>query len=215
MGDFSLSGGVEVTGFISPTDTTDTYAVIDTLYGIDGLRNVNNLTQLNAIPNERRRSGMLVGVSGGTQYYKLNSSPWSGTTDDWSIFNTGGGTFTGNTSGDCIVDLYITNLYGCSPITVHDNIQSTTSSATGATSFAFGKNTKAFGTYSHAEGYNTTASGINSHAEGYKTIASGNHSHAEGYYTTATGLHSHAEGNRTTASGKYSHAECELYICNW
>ena len=116
MGDFSFSGGVEVTGFISPTDTTDTYPVIDTLYGIDGLRNVNNLTQLNAIPNERRRSGMLVGVSGGTQYYKLNSSPWSGTTDDWSIFTTDGGTFTGNTSGDCITDFYVSNVYGCSPV---------------------------------------------------------------------------------------------------
>jgi hypothetical protein len=118
MGDFSLSGGVEIIGFISPTDTTDTYPVIDTLYGIDGLRNVNNLTQLNAIPNERRRSGMLVGVSGGTQYYKLNSSPWSGTTDDWSIFNTGGGTFTGNTSASCISELWVSTISGCSPITI-------------------------------------------------------------------------------------------------
>jgi len=30
--------------------------------------------------------------------------------------------FTGNTSGSCITDLYITNLYGCSPITIHDNL---------------------------------------------------------------------------------------------
>lgn len=30
--------------------------------------------------------------------------------------------FTGNTSGDCITDLYISNLYGCSPITLHDNL---------------------------------------------------------------------------------------------
>jgi hypothetical protein len=30
--------------------------------------------------------------------------------------------FTGNTSGSCISDLYITNLYGCSPITIHDNL---------------------------------------------------------------------------------------------
>jgi hypothetical protein len=33
-----------------------------------------------------------------------------------------GVTFTGNTSGDCITDLYITNLYGCSPITIHDTV---------------------------------------------------------------------------------------------
>jgi hypothetical protein len=47
---------------------------------------------------------------------------------DW---NTGGSAntidlsgleFTGNTSGDCITDLYLTNLYGCSPITVHDEL---------------------------------------------------------------------------------------------
>jgi len=97
-------------------------------------------------------------------------------------------------------------IYGS--LIVRDNIQSTTSSATGATSFAFGKNTKAFGTYSHAEGYNTTASGINSHAEGYKTIASGKGSHSQGYYTTASGENSHSGGkgldggsNRIIASG--------------
>ena len=33
--------------------------------------------------------------------------------------------FTGNTSGDCITDLYITNLYGCSPITVNDTLNLT------------------------------------------------------------------------------------------
>jgi len=221
MGEFSLSGGVEVTGFISPTDTTDTYPVLDTLYGIDGLRNVDNLTQLNAIPNERRRAGMLVGVSGGTQYYKLNPSPWTGTTDDWTIFTTGGGSFTGNTSGDCITDLYITNLYGCSPITVNNNIQSITSSATGATSFAFGYKTIASGDRSHAEGDYAQSIGMASHAEGRRTYAIGpyshsegvgtsattNGSHAEGSFTTASGTHSHAEGYYTTASGEYSHAE--------
>ena len=226
MGDFSLSGGVEVTGFISPTDTTDTYPVIDTLYGIDGLRNVDNLTQLNAIPNDRRRAGMLVGVSGGTEYYKLNSPPWSGTVSDWSVF-TLGGDFTGNTSGNCITDLYITNLYGCSPITVNNSLQSVTSSATGTTSFSFGNNTIASGNYSHAEGQGTIAgtghtsqfSGVGyisgSHAEGVRTVAIGGGSHAEGVETTATTFNipplarggSHAEGFRTISSGGFSHAE--------
>jgi hypothetical protein len=32
------------------------------------------------------------------------------------------GIFTGNTSGNCITDLYVSNLYGCSPITVWDNL---------------------------------------------------------------------------------------------
>jgi hypothetical protein len=52
MSSFSLSGGVEVLGFISPTDTNDTYPVIDPLYGIDGLRNVNSLSDFN---NTKRR----------------------------------------------------------------------------------------------------------------------------------------------------------------
>jgi hypothetical protein len=30
--------------------------------------------------------------------------------------------FTGNTSGDCVTDLFIENLYGCSPITLHDDL---------------------------------------------------------------------------------------------
>lgn len=98
MSSFSFSGGVEVLGFISPTDTNDTYAVIDPLYGIDGLRNVNNITELNSITNQRRRPGMIVGVNNGSIYYKLNSPPWNGTISDWSIFQSGsGGTFTGGT----------------------------------------------------------------------------------------------------------------------
>ena len=103
--------------------------------------------------------------------------------------------------------IYTSNLYGCSPITVHDNIQSVGSSATGTTSFAFGNNTKAYGNYSHAEGRDTIASGYISHAEGQNTIASGSRSHAEGRNTTASGTAGHAEGFETTASGVYSHAE--------
>jgi hypothetical protein len=50
---------------------------------------------------------MVVGVSGGTQYYKLNPSPWNGDITDWSVFNTeltgnylplSGGSVTGNTT---------------------------------------------------------------------------------------------------------------------
>ncbi len=101
MGSFSLSGGVEVFGFISPSNTSDQYPVIDPLYGIDGLRNVNLLSDLDSIPLLRRRAGMIVGVSGGTTYYKLNSPPWNSTISDWSLFNSGG--FTGGTvTGDTI-----------------------------------------------------------------------------------------------------------------
>ena len=95
-------------GFISPTNPLDEYPVIDPLYGIDGFRNVNLLSDLDNIPNLRRRAGMVVGVSGGTQYYKLLPGPWNGTINDWDVFNTGSGStspsvFTGGTvSGETI-----------------------------------------------------------------------------------------------------------------
>lgn len=117
---FSLSGGVEVYGFISPTDIVDTYPVIDPLYGIDGFRNVNNVGDLDNIPAPRRRAGMVVGVSGGTEYYKLNGEPWNFTFSDWSIFLTP--FFTGGT-GSCITDLYLENLHSCTTgITLHNDI---------------------------------------------------------------------------------------------
>ena len=90
MMSFSLSGGVEVFGFISPSEPTDTYPVIDPIYGIDGLRNVDTISDLDNIPELRRRAGMIVGVSGGTEYYKLNPPPWSLNFSDWSIFNGSG-----------------------------------------------------------------------------------------------------------------------------
>jgi hypothetical protein len=95
MADFGPLGGVKITGFISPTDTNDTYAVIDPLYGIDGLRNITGGTAgLDLIPNLRRRAGMIVGVNDGAAYYQLNSAPWSGTFSDWTLLNLSGGTDT-------------------------------------------------------------------------------------------------------------------------
>lgn len=111
MMSFSLSGGVEVYGFIAPTDIVDTYPVIDPLYGIDGFRNVNSLSELDLIPVPRRRAGMVVGVNGGSEYYKLNSSPWNNTITDWTLLDFT--SFTGGT-GSCINDLYIENLHSCS-----------------------------------------------------------------------------------------------------
>jgi len=84
MSEFGLVGGIGIMGFISPMDTDDTYAVIDPLYGIDGLRNVETIEELNLISFERRRSGMIVGVGGGETYYKLkNLIEWSFDISDW------------------------------------------------------------------------------------------------------------------------------------
>ena len=76
-------------------------------------------------------------------------------------------TFTGNTSGSCITDLYVSNVYGCSPITVHNSIKTDNSTILDdGYSFAFGNNVIATANNSHATGYLTSASGDNSHAEG-------------------------------------------------
>lgn len=84
MGKFDSIGGVGLMGYISPMDTRDTYAVTDPVYGIDGLRNVGTLSELDQIPFERRRAGMIVGVGGGESYYKLkNISIWKYDLSDW------------------------------------------------------------------------------------------------------------------------------------
>lgn len=83
MNDFNVRGGVGIMGFLSPMNTQDTYAVIDPIYGIDGLRNVSDLNELLDIPFERRRPGMIVGVNGGENYFKLKNISWTGQITDW------------------------------------------------------------------------------------------------------------------------------------
>jgi hypothetical protein len=83
------TGSIPLTGFIAPTDTADTYPVFDPLFGIDGLRNVPDIPTLEAIPYARRRVGMVVGVIGTGQYYKLRNVTWDGTfANDWTDFIT-------------------------------------------------------------------------------------------------------------------------------
>jgi hypothetical protein len=88
MSNSELIGGIGIMGFISPMDTEDTYAVIDPVYGIDGLRNVDTVDELNSISIERRRPGMIVGVGGGDSYYKLkNLNDWLFDISDWLEIN--------------------------------------------------------------------------------------------------------------------------------
>ena len=68
-----IPGTVQVTATIARTDITDTYAVTDTIYGIDGLRSVQTLLDRNNISTPRRREGMLVYVRDDGKYYKLNT----------------------------------------------------------------------------------------------------------------------------------------------
>lgn len=84
-----IPGTVQLTGVVAPTSTTDTYPVIDPKYGIDGLRNVANDAERDAIPSDRRREGMIVGVNSSGLYYKLVAGPWSLTSADWVEINMG------------------------------------------------------------------------------------------------------------------------------
>lgn len=163
MADYGPLGGVKIAGFISPGDTTDTYAVIDTILGIDGLRNYSGTTTEvlsgTTVPLPRRRAGMIVGVEGGDRYFKLkDKNPWDFDLTDWeelnfsgggsgsaitggtysagtlTLINGSGGTitvtgfssdniFTGNTSGDCITELWVNNISGCTGEDLHIGVQ--------------------------------------------------------------------------------------------
>lgn len=64
-------GGVAITGFISPTDTSDTFATHDSTLGRGGLREVDNLEQRDLITEDRRKIGMVVYVVSELKYYAL------------------------------------------------------------------------------------------------------------------------------------------------
>lgn len=81
----AIFGSVQITGFIAPTSSGDTYATHDAYYGRDGLRNVDLESDLNGITSLRRKAGMIVGVSGGTKHYRLLPEPWSFTFSDWAV----------------------------------------------------------------------------------------------------------------------------------
>lgn len=82
-----IPGSIPVTGFIAPTDTADTYAVTDAIYGIDGLRNVAGLTARDNISIERRRAGMIVGTLDDGKYWRLKNQSWTlGDPNDWELF---------------------------------------------------------------------------------------------------------------------------------
>lgn len=85
-----------VTGTIQTTDpTTDTYATIDPIEGIDGLRSVVNTTVRNAIPTLRRRQGMVVVIQTDQSAWQLKASPWAFDDTDWTAFGgSGSGTVT-------------------------------------------------------------------------------------------------------------------------
>jgi len=82
-----IPGSIPITGFLGPTDSTDTYAVTDAIYGIDGLRNVADHTERNNISLARRRQGMVVGTMSDQKYWRLKPAPWTlGDPTNWELF---------------------------------------------------------------------------------------------------------------------------------
>ena len=66
--------GTNIISMIVPTNHADTYATHDSLYGKGGWREVNTLDERNAIPEERRRIGMVVYVRETFKAYLLKNS---------------------------------------------------------------------------------------------------------------------------------------------
>jgi hypothetical protein len=81
-----IPGGVKVAGFISPSDTTDEYPVIDPVYGIGGFREVPDIAARDAIPALRRRHGMLVLTQNNLITWQLNADLLT-----WRQYNSGSG----------------------------------------------------------------------------------------------------------------------------
>jgi hypothetical protein len=81
-------GAVPITGFISPTDSSDVYATHQDIYGKGGFRAVTTIASRNQITNERRSEGMLVFVlSEVTMYQLLNGT----SNENWVVVNSEGG----------------------------------------------------------------------------------------------------------------------------
>jgi hypothetical protein len=67
----AIDGGVQFTGFISPTSEDDTFPVTKPKYGLGGLRTVASIGERNAIFSARREEGMIVYVEEDETYYSL------------------------------------------------------------------------------------------------------------------------------------------------
>lgn len=99
----AISGGIAITGFVSPTDSTDTYATHVDTYGKGGLRSVADIAARNAISTDRRSEGMFVYVNANSTLYVLGNdlttwTEFSSGSDDTNI--TDNLTFTATTTTD-------------------------------------------------------------------------------------------------------------------
>lgn len=99
-----ITGGVAFTGFVAPTDSEDTYAVTNPLYGLGGLRTVADTTERDAITDDRREQGMLVFSLADQKHYQLEGATananWVEFSGKTASFGISGEEGTGYTLGD-------------------------------------------------------------------------------------------------------------------
>ena len=67
----TIKGTVQVLGMLSPTDTRDKYPTHEDTYGKGGFRTIDTFINLEKIPTERRKEGMIVYVLETKQYFQL------------------------------------------------------------------------------------------------------------------------------------------------
>jgi len=200
----TIPGAIPVTGFIGPTDSNDTYAVTDAIFGIDGYRSVSAITARNTITLERRREGMLVYTQDDKNIWQLLQGPWTFTNSDWKLFissaatsslsgNSGFLSLSGGTiTGDTLVTQSFTATTFYSGSTPLQTILNMFSGGTGSG-----------GGFSGWTGSSGISSIIANNGSG--NLASGNYSLVVGKQNSATTLYSSILGGKQNlASGNYS-----------
>lgn len=93
----TIPGSIPYTGFIAPTDSTDTFPVTDPKWGLGSLRTVADITERDAITSQRRQEGMVVYVVSESAYYNLKGGI---TNSDWNLIEYLSDVATGDTTTD-------------------------------------------------------------------------------------------------------------------
>ena len=75
--------GLNITSTIVPTNSADTFATHDSIYGKGGWREVNTIAERDAIPEDRRREGMVVYVRETFRNYQLQGTLSNA---GWTVF---------------------------------------------------------------------------------------------------------------------------------
>lgn len=92
--------GTNIAAAIKPFTTLDKYATHDEEYGRGGYRSVNSISEMNAIPSDRRKEGMLVKITSSNSYYTLKNGIFQ-----LENFGSGGGSSSSNLELINLIDI--------------------------------------------------------------------------------------------------------------